>query len=234
MAATATAPATETAPSEPTLRPVRTSVNPLGLKRVHHVEMWVGNAKQASFFYRNAFGFSQTAYRGLETNSRDLTSYVLKQKKACLVLTSPLTDQHPIHDHIVQHGDGVQDIAFEVEDADKAFAEAVARGARPAMEPHDLTDENGTVRRAKIHTYGDTVHSLISYVDYDGPFMPGFEEQSVPGDPVGLAVIDHIVGNVELGKMNEWANWYSNILGFERYITFDDNDISTDYTALMS
>ena len=210
------------------------SANPLGLKRVHHVELWVGNAKQAAFYYRKAFGFSETAYRGLETGSRDLTSYVLAQKKARLVLTTPLSDRHPIHDHIVLHGDGVQDIAFEVEDADQAFAAAIARGARPAMVPHDLADEHGSVRRAKIHTYGDTVHSLISYRDYDGPFMPGFEARDLAGDSAGLAVIDHIVGNVELGKMNEWADWYSNILGFERYITFDDKDISTDYTALMS
>ena len=230
-----TAPSTATAADfAAKARTPRSSVNPLGLKRVHHVELWVGNAKQSAFYYRQAFGFSQTAYRGLETGSRDLTSYVMTQKKARLVLTTPLNDRHPIHDHIVLHGDGVQDIAFEVEDADQAFAAAVARGAKVAMEPHDLTDQHGTVRRAKIHTYGDTVHSLISYRDYDGPFMPGFEEQNLEGESVGLAVIDHIVGNVEMGKMNEWADWYSKILGFERYITFDDKDISTDYTALMS
>ncbi len=212
----------------------RSTHNPLGLKRLHHVELWVGNAKQAAFFYRNAFGFSETAYRGLETGDRDLTSYVMSQKKARMILTTPMSSEHPINDHIVRHGDNVQDIAFEVEDADDAFEQAVTRGAKPAMEPHDLEDEHGAVRRAKIHTYGDTVHSLISYRDYSGPFMPGFEARDLPGDPTGLALIDHIVGNVELGKMRTWADWYSDVLGFERYITFDDDDISTEYSALMS
>ncbi|MEM7050727.1 MAG: 4-hydroxyphenylpyruvate dioxygenase [Acidobacteriota bacterium] len=208
--------------------------NPLGLKRLHHVEMWVGNAKQSSFYYRDAFGFSQSAYRGLETGSREVTSYVLEQKKARLILTTPMSAEHPINEHLVKHGDGVKDIAFEVEDADQAFAEALARGAKAAAEPHDLTDEHGTLRRAVIHTYGDTVHSLISNKGYDGPFMPGFVSKPVAGESVGLVLMDHMVGNVELGKMNEWADWYSNVLGFERYITFDDEDISTEYSALMS
>ena len=213
---------------------VRSSNNPLGLKRLHHVELWVGNAKQAAFFYRHAFGFSESAYRGLETAERDLTSYVLSQKKVRLVLTTPLSKEHPIHQHLALHGDGVQDIAFEVVDADQAFEQAVARGARPAMAPIDVSDDHGTVRWAKIHTYGHVVHSLISYRDYRGPFLPGFEERQVAGSDIGLAIIDHIVGNVELGEMNQWADWYSDVLGFERYISFDDHDISTDYSALMS
>ncbi len=215
-------------------RSVVSDHNPLGLKRLHHVELWVGNAKQAAFFYRNAFGFSQSAYRGLETGERDVTSYVMTQGKIQLLLTSPLASRHPIYEHIVAHGDSVQDIAFEVEDADKAFEEAVARGARPARQPFDVTDEHGTIRCARLHTYGDTIHSLISRRDYRGPFLPGFEQRNVPGKGIGLAIVDHIVGNVELGKMTEWASWYSDVMGFERYISFDDNDISTEYSALMS
>jgi len=208
--------------------------NPLKLKRVHHVEFWAGNAKQSAFFYRKAFGFSQLAYSGLETGNRETASYVLSQGKIRFVITSPLAAGHAGADHIKRHGDGVRDIALLVEDADFAFAEAVRRGAKPAIEPHDLTDENGTVRRAAIHTYGDTLHSFISYRDYRGPFLPGYQPAEVPNDPAGLLIVDHIVGNVELGKMNEWAEFYSKVMGFSRYITFDDKDISTEYSALMS
>jgi 4-hydroxyphenylpyruvate dioxygenase len=209
--------------------------NPLKLKRIHHVEFWVGNAKQSSFYYRKAFGFSQLAYRGLETGSRDCASYVLSQGKVRFVLTTPLTPEHPASDHIKRHGDGVRDIALLVEDADFAFSEAVRRGARAAVEPHDLRDEHGTVRRASIHTYGDTIHSFISHGDdYKGEFLPGYAAAAVPGEEVGIVQVDHIVGNVELGGMNEWADWYSKVMGFSRYITFDDKDISTEYSALMS
>lgn len=208
--------------------------NPLKLKRVHHVEFWAGNAKQSAFFYRKAFGFSQLAYSGLETGNRDAASYVLSQGKVRFVISSPLRPDHPGSEHIRRHGDGVIDIALLVEDADFAFAEAVKRGARPAMEPHDLTDANGTVRRAAIHTYGETIHSFLSVRDYDGPFLPGYQPAEIAGDPAGLLVVDHIVGNVELGKMNEWAEFYSRVMGFSRYITFDDKDISTEYSALMS
>ena len=208
--------------------------NPLQLKRIHHVEFWVGNAKQAAFYYRKGFGFSQVAYRGLETGHRLQTSYALNQGKANLVLTTPLTADDPAAEHIRKHGDGVRDIAFEVADADTAFAEAVRRGARPAMEPRDLTDEHGAVRWAAVHTYGDTVHSLISYQDYQGPFLPGYIAAPIPGDDCGILRIDHIVGNVELGKMQCWADYYTRVFGFHRYITFDDKDISTEYSALMS
>src|SRR2546430_1941356 len=141
--------------------------NPLKLKRIHHVEFWTGNAKQSSYFYRKAFGFSQLAYSGLETGNREAASYVLSQGKIRLVITSPLTASHPASDHIKKHGDGVRDIALLVEDADFAFNEAVRRGARPAIEPHDVSDANGSVRRASIHTYGDTLHTFISYRDYE-------------------------------------------------------------------
>ncbi len=234
--------------------------NPLGLKKIHHVEFYVGNAKQAEFYYRKAFGFSRQAYRGLETGDRDVTSYVMKQNRIYFVLTTPLNPEHPAAEHIKQHGDGVRDIAFQVEDADQAFSEAVKRGATPISEPRDWSDENGLVRHAAIATYGDTIHSLISYGSagnanapaigspdgaatatrqervnaYSGAFLPGFTEQIVEGEEVGVVLVDHIVGNVELGKMNYWCDFYRDVMGFERYITFDDKDISTEYSALMS
>ena len=225
---------TTTIESDVAVRDVKGGENPLKLKRVHHVEFWTGNAKQSAYFYRKAFGFSQLAYSGLETGNRETASYVLAQGKIRFVITSPLTPSHPASEHIRRHGDGVCDIALLVEDADFAFNEAVKRGARPAVEPHDVTDDHGTVRRASIHTYGDTLHSFISIKDYSGPFLPGYAPAEVAGDSAGLLVVDHIVGNVELGKMNEWAEWYSKVMGFTRYITFDDKDISTEYSALMS
>ncbi|MCS6883997.1 MAG: 4-hydroxyphenylpyruvate dioxygenase [Acidobacteriota bacterium] len=208
--------------------------NPLGLKKIHHVRFYVGNAKQAAYYYRRAFGFSEVAYSGLETGERELASYVLAQGRIKFVLSTPLGADHFAAQHIRKHGDGVYDIALEVEDADVAFAEAVRRGAEPALEPVTLSDEHGSVRKAAVHTYGDTVHSFISIIDYKGPFLPGFVETHVPGEEVGLLLIDHMVGNVELGKMEYWANWYRDVMGFERYITFDDKDISTEYSALMS
>ncbi|MBK5258851.1 MAG: VOC family protein, partial [Thermoanaerobaculia bacterium] len=208
--------------------------NPLKIRNVHHVEFWAGNAKQSAFFYRKAFGFSQIAYSGLETGNRETASYVLGQGKVRFVITSPLDAKHPASEHIGKHGDGVRDVALLVEDADFAFNEAVRRGAKPVVEPHDVRDASGSVRRAAIQTYGETIHSLISYKDYKGPFLPGYNAAEVPGDSAGLLVVDHIVGNVELGKMNEWAEYYSKVMGFSRYITFDDKDISTEYSALMS
>jgi 4-hydroxyphenylpyruvate dioxygenase len=210
------------------------SENPLGLKKIHHVEFYVGNAKQSAFYYRKAFGFSQTAYSGLETGNRETTSYLLTQNRVNFILTTPLTPDHYAAEHIKKHGDGVYDIAFQVEDADAAFNEAVKRGAKAAIEPRDVSDNNGAIRRAAIHTYGDTIHSLISYKNYSGPFLPGFIESKIEGEPTGVQLVDHIVGNVELGKMETWAEFYSEALGFHRYITFDDKDISTEYSALMS
>jgi 4-hydroxyphenylpyruvate dioxygenase len=201
------------------------------------------------------------AYSGLETGSRETASYVIRQNRVNFVLTTPLSPDHPAAEHIKQHGDGVRDIAFQVEDADQAFHEAVKRGATAVIEPRDLEDANGRVRHAAIATYGDTIHSFISYDSkaknpsatpggsdsgagtaaaaervyaYSGAFLPGFVEQIVPGDEVGIQLVDHIVGNVELGKMNYWCDFYRDVLGFFRYITFDDKDISTEYSALMS
>ncbi|MEO6050982.1 MAG: 4-hydroxyphenylpyruvate dioxygenase [Pyrinomonadaceae bacterium] len=216
-----------------------TTQNPLGLKKIHHVEFYVGNAKQAAFYYRKAFGFSRAGYSGLETGNREVTSYLMRQVNINFVLTTPLSPEHPAAEHIKQHGDGVRDIAFYVEDADHAFHEAVRRGATPVEEPHDRSDENGTIRHASIATYGDTIHSLISYNNgnghnYSGPFLPGFIAQEVAGEATGIMMVDHIVGNVELGKMGEWCDFYRDVMGFFRYITFDDKDISTEYSALMS
>jgi len=222
--------------------------NPLGLKKIHHVEFYVGNAKQAEFYYRKAFGFSRAGYSGLETGNRETTSYLMRQVNINFVLTTPLHPDHPAAEHIKQHGDGVRDIAFYVDDADHAFNEAVRRGAKAVIEPRDLTDENGSVRHAAIATYGDTIHSFYSYnspragsesnggdkYSYVGTFLPGFVAQEVEGDPTGIMMVDHIVGNVELGKMNEWCDFYRDVMGFFRYITFDDQDISTEYSALMS
>lgn len=208
--------------------------NPLGLKKIHHVEFYVGNAKQSAFYYRKAFGFSQSAYSGLETGNRDTTSYVMTQNRVNFILTTPLSEDHYAAEHIKRHGDGVRDIAFHVEDTDVAYSEAVRRGARAFVEPHDWSDDHGTIRRAAIHTYGDTIHSFISYKNYYGPFLPSFVEAKVEEQDTGIVLVDHIVGNVELGKMNEWADYYSKVLGFHRYITFDDKDISTEYSALMS
>ena len=216
-----------------------TPQNPLGLKKIHHVEFYVGNAKQAEFYYRKAFGFSRVGYMGLETGNREVTSYALRQTNINFVLSTPMSPEHPGSEHIKQHGDGVHDIAFLVEDTDHAFHEAVRRGATPVEEPHDHSDANGTVRHASIATYGDTIHSFLSYNNnnghnYSGPFLPGFATQDVAGEPTGIMMVDHIVGNVELGKMGEWCDFYRDVMGFFRYITFDDNDISTEYSALMS
>ena len=230
-----------------------TTQNPLGLKKIHHVEFYVGNAKQAEFYYRKAFGFSRAGYSGLETGTREVTSYLMRQNRVNFVLTTPLLPEHPAAEHIKQHGDGVRDIAFQVEDADQAFNEAIKRGATPVTEPRDLADENGSVRHAAIATYGDTIHSFISYGgnlhgskdvnanadtsnghNYNGVFLPGFVPQDVAGEDTGIQLVDHIVGNVELGKMNYWCDFYRDVLGFFRYITFDDKDISTEYSALMS
>jgi len=213
--------------------------NPLGLKKIHHVEFYVGNAKQAEFYYRKAFGFSRVGYMGLETGNREVTSYLLRQSNINFILSTPMSPEHPGSEHIKQHGDGVHDIAFLVEDADHAFHEAVRRGATPVEEPHDHGDENGVVRHASIATYGDTIHSFLSYNNnnghnYNGVFLPGFVEQRVEGDPTGIMLVDHIVGNVELGQMTKWCDFYRDVMGFFRYITFDDNDISTEYSALMS
>jgi 4-hydroxyphenylpyruvate dioxygenase len=200
------------------------------------VEFLVGNARQASHYYRSAFGFQLVAYRGPETGTRDRASYLLQQNKVRLVLTTPLSPEHPAAPHIARHGDGVRDIALWVDDARKAFELAVERGARPAQQPTVLRDDAGEVVLAAIHTYGDTIHSLVERRNYKGLFLPGFQSVSprYNPSPVGLLHVDHCVGNVELGAMNTWVKFYQDVMGFRNLISFDDKDISTEYSSLMS
>jgi 4-hydroxyphenylpyruvate dioxygenase len=200
------------------------------------VEFYVGNAKQASNYYRTAFGFQLVGYRGPETGTRDRASYLLQQNKVRLILTSALTPEHPAAEHVARHGDGVRDIALWVDDARQAFDLAVERGARPAQKPTVLRDDAGEVVIAGIHTYGDTIHSLVERRNYTGLFLPGFQTASPRYNPpsVGLQYVDHCVGNVELGAMNTWVNFYRDVMGFRNLISFDDKDISTEYSSLMS
>ncbi|RMF19944.1 MAG: 4-hydroxyphenylpyruvate dioxygenase, partial [Bacteroidetes bacterium] len=201
-----------------------------------HIEFYVGNAKQAALYYQAAFGFEWIAYRGPETGCRDKVSYVLRQGKVTLVLTAALGPEHEVARHVHLHGDGVKVLALWVDDAEKAFQTAVERGAQPAAEPLTLEDEFGVVKTASIHTYGETLHTFVERKDYRGAFMPGFEARKsvYPVKPVGFKYVDHCVGNVELGAMNKWVKFYQDVMGFKLLITFDDKDISTKYTALMS
>jgi 4-hydroxyphenylpyruvate dioxygenase len=200
------------------------------------IEFYVGNAKQASHYYRTAFGFQLVAYRGPETGTRDRATYLLQQNKVRLLLTSPLSPEHPAAAHVTQHGDGVRDIALWVDDAREAFHVAVERGAKPVQKPTVLRDDAGEAVIAGIHTYGDTIHSLVERRNYKGLFLPGFQAVSPRYNPapVGLQYVDHCVGNVELGAMNTWVNFYQEVMGFRNLISFDDKDISTEYSSLMS
>ena len=201
-----------------------------------YIEFFVGNAKQSAMFYRAALGFDLLAYRGPETGVRDRASYLLQQGKIRFVLTSPIGPEGQIADHIRLHGDGVRDLAFWVDDARDAHAKAVARGARSVQEPTVMSDADGQVVIAAIATYGDTIHSIVERKNYKGLFLPGFVPKSSPfkAVPTGLKYVDHCVGNVELGKMNEWVEFYSRVLGFFNLLSFDDKDISTEYSSLMS
>jgi 4-hydroxyphenylpyruvate dioxygenase len=209
----------------------------LPLNGTDHVEFYVGNARQAAHFYRTAFGFRLVAYRGPETGSRDRASYVLAQDKIRFVLTTALTPDHPIAEHVRLHGDGVRDIALWVDDAESAWRETTRRGARSVREPETVTDDCGQARLASIAAYGDTVHTFVERRNYSGAFLPGFEP--VAGDdaiarPTGLKHVDHMVGNVGWGEMERWVDFYRDVLGFKMFKHFDDTDISTEYSALMS
>jgi len=208
----------------------------LPLLGTDYVEFYVGNAKQAAHFYKTAFGFQSYAYKGLETGSKDTVSYVLKQDKIRLVLTTPLNSKSKINDHIVKHGDGVKVIALWVEDARKAYEETTSRGAKSYMEPVVEKDEHGEVVRAGIYTYGETVHLFVERKNYNGVFLPGFREWKSDYNPtaVGLKYIDHMVGNVGWGQMNTWVKWYEDVMGFENFLSFDDKQIHTEYSALKS
>ena len=208
----------------------------LPLLGTDYIELYVGNAKQAAHFYKTAFGFQSFAYKGLETGSRDSVSYVLKQDKIRLVLTTPLNSKSIINEHIVKHGDGVKVVALWVEDAKKAYEETTNRGAKSYMEPLVEQDEFGEVIRSGIYTYGETVHLFVERKNYSGTFLPGFKkwESSYNPDAVGLKFIDHMVGNVGWGQMNKWVKWYEDVMGFENFLSFDDTQIHTEYSALMS
>ena len=208
----------------------------LPLLGTDYVELYVGNAKQSAHFYKTAFGFQSEAYAGLETGVKDRVSYVLKQDKIRLVLTTPLTEGGPINEHINKHGDGVKVIALWVEDATKAWEETTKRGAKSFMEPTAEEDDFGKVIRSGIHTYGETVHIFVERKAYDGAFLPGYKkwESHYNPAPTGLKFIDHMVGNVDWEEMNTWCEFYAKVMGFAQIISFDDKDISTDYTALMS
>lgn len=208
----------------------------LPLNGTDHIEFYVGNAKQSAYYYQVAFGYELVAYAGPETGMRDRASYVLQQNKVRLVLTSPIETDNEINDHLHLHGDGVKVLALWVDDAYSAFEETVKRGAKAHTKPHTIKDEFGEVKISAIHTYGDTIHKFIERTDYTGPFMPGYEaaQSKVKTEPIGLLYVDHCVGNVELGKMNDWVKFYEDVMGFKLLITFDDKDISTEYTALMS
>ena len=208
----------------------------LPLLGTDYVEFYVGNAKQAAHFYKTAFGFQSLAYKGLETGSRDSVSYVLVQDKIRLVLTTPLNSKSPINDHIVKHGDGVKVIALWVDDARSAFEETTKRGAKVYMEPTVEKDEHGEVVKAGIYTYGETVHMFVERKNYNGSFLPGFQEWKSDYNPtsIGLKFIDHMVGNVGWGQMDVWVKWYEDVMGFENFLSFDDKQIHTEYSALMS
>jgi 4-hydroxyphenylpyruvate dioxygenase len=208
--------------------------HPLHLKRFHHLELIVGNALQASYYYRKAFGFGQLAYLGPETGVRDRVSYVLGHHSIRLVLTTPLSHEDPRNLFLTLHGDGVKDIALEVEDVEATYAEVVRRGAQPLRPPTEIKDSSGAMRVASIRTFGDTIHSFYSNVDYDGVFLPGFRDISRPGGDTGLIIVDHVVGNVEDQAMDRWADWYVRTLGFHQFLSYDDKDISTEFSALRS
>jgi 4-hydroxyphenylpyruvate dioxygenase len=201
-----------------------------------YVEFYVGNAKQAAHYYRAAWGYELIAYRGPETGTRDRASYLVQQGKIRLVLTAPLGPDGPIAEHVRKHGDGVRDLALWVDDTREAFRLAVERGAEPVHEPRVEQDADGEVVLAAIRTYGDTIHTLVQRSGYRGPFMPGFVPVTSVYTPsgVGLLHVDHCVGNVELGKMDTWVSFYETVMGFRNLISFDDSDISTEYSSLMS
>jgi len=208
----------------------------LPINGTDYVEFYVGNAKQAAHYYQTAFGFQPLAYAGLETGLKDRASYVLKQDKIRFVFTTALYPESSIAGHQIKHGDGVKVVALWVDDARKSYEETVKRGAKSYFEPKVDKDENGEVVTSGIHTYGDTVHIFVERKNYKGIFLPGYEkwEPRYQPESVGLKYVDHMVGNVDWGQMNTWVDFYADVMGFKQIISFDDKDISTEYTALMS
>lgn len=225
------------APAAPATRPAPADTTDfLPLLGTDHLEFYVGNAKQAAYYYQAAFGFGLVAYAGPETGVRDRASYVLQQGKIRLVLTTALRSDSAITEHVKRHGDGVKILALWVDDAQASYEQTVARGARPYQEPRVLADEHGEVRTAGIYTYGETVHLFVERKNYRGAFLPGYVARTSafsPG-PVGLAYVDHCVGNVGWNRMNETVQWYQDVMGFRNILSFDDKQITTEYSALMS
>lgn len=208
----------------------------LPLNGTDHIEFYVGNAKQSAYYYQAAFGYELIAYSGPETGVRDRASYVLKQDKIVLVLTTSLEPNSEISEFVKLHGDGVKSLSLWVDDATKSYEETTKRGAVSVFPPKKMTDEHGEVVVSAIKTYGDTIHTFVERKNYKGAFLPGFQpaKSLFKIEPIGLKYVDHCVGNVELGKMNDWVDFYENVMGFGLLLTFDDTDISTEYTALMS
>ncbi len=211
----------------------KTAVEEISIDGFDYIEFFVGNALQASYYYNRGFGFDIVGYRGLETGNRDAVSYVLKQEKVTIVLTAALQPNHAVAEHVLTHGDGVKNVAMRTRDVRKAYETAIARGARSVQEPTSVTDEHGTYISAAIATYGETVHTFLDRTNYKG-FAPGFKEVEKKGVSVGLASVDHVVGNVEGNKLDQWVEFYSKIFGFHIYQYFDAKDISTKYSALVS
>jgi 4-hydroxyphenylpyruvate dioxygenase len=228
MPTTIAAPKTKTAPTA--------DEDFLPLQGTDYVEFYVGNAKQAAHFYKTAFGFKSLAYSGPETGVKDRASYAIRQNKLTLLLTTPIRAKTPIADHIYKHGDGVKALALTVDDATSAWEETTKRGGKSYMKPKTLSDKHGEVVMSGIHTYGDVVHLFVERENYRGPFMPGFRKWESNYNPrdTGLQYVDHCVGNVALGQMNPWVKFYEDVMGFRNILTFDDKDISTEYSALMS
>jgi 4-hydroxyphenylpyruvate dioxygenase len=208
----------------------------LPLNGTDYIEFYVGNAKQSAYYYQAAWGYELVAYSGLETGDKEKTSYVLKQGKARIVLTTAHNPEHPISKHVLKHGDGVKVLALWVDDAEKSLNETVKRGAKIAIPLKTSTNQHGEVKTASIYTYGETIHTFVERKNYNGPFLPGFREAKslFKIKPVGLKYVDHCVGNVPLGEMNKWVKFYEDVMGFKLLITFDDKQIATEYSALMS
>jgi 4-hydroxyphenylpyruvate dioxygenase len=228
MPTTIAAPKTKTAPAA--------EKDFLPLQGTDYVEFYVGNAKQAAHFYKTAFGFQSLAYSGPETGVKDRASYAIRQNKLTFVLTTPIRPNHPIAEHIHKHGDGVKMLALMVEDATLAWEETTKRGGKSYLKPTTLSDKHGELVMSGIHTYGEVVHLFIERQNYHGPFMPGFRRWESNYNPreTGLQYVDHCVGNVALGQMNPWVKFYEDVMGFRNILSFDDKDISTEYSALMS
>ena len=208
----------------------------LPLLGTDHIEFYVGNAKQAAYYYQTAFGFTLFAYRGPETGYREAASYALRQGKVVFVLTTALRSKSEIAEHVYRHGDGVKRLALKVDDAELSYYQTLSGGAESVQEPTTLTDEFGEVKISSIKTYGETIHTFVERTKYSGPFLPGFKAaaSALSITSVGLQYVDHCVGNVELGEMNKWVAFYERAMGFKLLVTFDDSDISTEYSALMS